>query len=112
MCSVFTFNEVLGVVSRRLVDMAFEPHIGNNFLEDHPTNSPASEFHATWSPLLSALAITKACSSSDWLATATDAPVLECNATGDGKVDLCPIVDATVDFKQPADYGGTLPHPC
>jgi len=35
-----TFNEVLGVVARRMVDMAFEPHIGNNFLEDDHTNSP------------------------------------------------------------------------
>jgi len=27
-----TFDEVLGFVSRSVVDIAFEPHIGNNFL--------------------------------------------------------------------------------
>jgi hypothetical protein len=35
-----TFDEVLGFVSRGVVDIAFEPHIGDNFLSDDATNSP------------------------------------------------------------------------
>jgi hypothetical protein len=42
-CDVFrfvTFDEVLGFVSRGVVNIAFEAHIGNNFLYDDATNSP------------------------------------------------------------------------
>ena len=35
-----TFDEILGFVLRGVADIAFELHIGSNFLQDDPTNSP------------------------------------------------------------------------
>ena len=35
-----TFNEVLRFVSCGVVEIAFEPHVGNNFLQDDATNAP------------------------------------------------------------------------
>ena len=34
------FDEVLRLVSRGVVDIAFEPYVGNNFLQNDATNSP------------------------------------------------------------------------
>jgi hypothetical protein len=65
-----TFDEVLGFVTRSVVDIAFETHIGNNFLYDVATNSPRFRVPLNVVARLNVVAITaKACASGVHLAS-------------------------------------------
>ena len=56
MIGLVTLDEVLRLLSRSVVHIAFDPYIRNHFLNDDAAN-PASEFHSTWSPRLNILGI-------------------------------------------------------